>query len=176
MRIYKIMILALVISLLPVIPSKASGEGEAVFSWLGNSYSGETGISGSGSEISMTVPHDVAAMYVSPDTGRLYTNAFWNESGNNFSEITDGELTNVGMHSHGWGYEGGYAVTANSKYVYFGQSASYQSARDGNDNWPEEGYAWFGVTRRLVSDIQSGAPLNGMKTGGGIYFMPIDNI
>ena len=144
------------------------------FSWIGNSYSGKENENG----MKEFMLHDIASIYVSPETGKMYTNVFWSEGGSNFSEITNGELTNIGYGSHGWGYEGGYAVTANSKYVYFGQSAVNKGKNDGN--WPEEGYAWFGVTRRLVSDITTGDSFSSMKmaNGGssGRYFLPIDTI
>lgn len=148
--------------------------GNVEFSWIGNSYSGKENENG----MKEFMLHDVAAMYVSPQTGKLYTNAYWSEGGSNFSEITDGKLTNIGYGSHGWGYEGGYAVTANSKYVYFSQSASYKGKNDGN--WPQDGYAWFGVTRRLVSDITMGDAFDGMKSANGgsssRYFLPIDEL
>ena len=143
------------------------------FSWIGNSYSGKENDDG----MREFMLHDVSSVYVT-ETGKMYTNAFWSEGGSNFSEITDGKLTNVGGGSHGWGYEGGYAVTANSKYVYFGQSAVNKGKNDGN--WPESGYVWFGVTRRLAEDITKGDSFDNMKNanGGssGRCFLPIDNL
>lgn len=131
----------------------------ASLSWFGNTYSGKAG---------MNVQHDVADIFVTPE-GELFTNVFWDEHGQNYGHYDkNGNLLRVGGNSHGWGYEGGYAVAANSEYVYFGQNIDNEGDHllnekyDGSsDRWPPAGLHWYGVSRRLRSDISKGAPFEG---------------
>lgn len=137
---------------------------KTTLSWIGNTYSGRD---------KRYVPHDIKAMYVTPE-GDIFTNVYWEENGNNFSQFDkDGNFVKAGLNSHGWGYEGGYAVAANSNYVYFAQNINNENGGlqynpdvhpTSSERWPPVGYHWFGVARRQRSDITKGAPF---ETGMG---------
>lgn len=130
-----------------------------VYSWIANDFNGY----GRQFEDGTQVLHDIATIYVTPD-GTVYTNTEWEENGHNFTEIKDGVQTNIGFGSHGWGYEGGLAVAANDKYVFFGQSANNEGGglydRYPN-NYPPKGVGWQGIQRRLREDITQGANFEG---------------
>lgn len=131
-----------------------------VYSWVANDFNGYGREFSDGNQ----VLHEVVSMYVTPD-GTAYTNTEWEENGHNFTEIKDGVQTNVGFNSHGWGYEGGLAVTANDKYVYFGQTAGNEGGGLCDPafagKYPPKGYNWQGVQRRLREDITQGANFEG---------------
>ena len=52
-------------------------------------------------------------MCVIPD-GTVFTNVGWDEAGGNVDEYRDGKLVRYAKHTHGWGFNGGKAVAANS--------------------------------------------------------------
>jgi hypothetical protein len=130
---------------------------EAVTSWIGNSYGGAQ----------QWVQQDIRAMAVMPD-GTVFTNVEWDEAGGNAGEFRDGALVRYGKRTHGWGNGGGEAVAANSHYVYLGVSMSNEGGglKD-PDTWPPKGSKWFGISRRLRTDISQGAPFEGGKGGKG---------
>lgn len=130
---------------------------DAVTSWIGNSYGGAK----------QWVQQDIHAMTVMPD-GTVFTDVEWDEAGGNAGEFKDGALVRYGKHTHGWGNGGGEAVAANSRYVYFGVSMSNEGGRlKDPETWPPKGAKWFGVSRRLRSDISQGAPFEGGEGGKG---------
>lgn len=130
---------------------------DAVTSWIGNSYGGAK----------QWVQQDIRAMAVMPD-GTVFTNVEWDEAGGNAGEFRDGALIRYGKHTHGWGNGGGEAVAANSRYVYLGVSVSNEGGglKD-EDTWPPKESKWFGISRRLRSDISKGAPFEDGKGGKG---------
>ena len=130
---------------------------EAITSWIGNSYGGGK----------KWVQQDIRAMAVTPD-GTVFTNAYWDEAGGNAGEYRDGELIRYAMHTHGWGYQGGDAVAANSRYVYLAVEVTNEGGglKD-PDTWPPKGSKWLGISRRLRSDIAKGAPFAGGTGGKG---------
>src|SRR6185437_10394287 len=119
-------------------------------SWIGNSFSGKP----------QWVLQDVADIFVDSD-GTLFTNVGWDEAGGNVQQYRDGKLIATAFHTHGWGYEGGQAVTANSKYLFIAQNVDNENGGLKGDSWPAKGLAWSGVSRRLRSDIKKGAPFSG---------------
>jgi hypothetical protein len=129
----------------------------ATVSWLGNTFPGATA----------WVQQDVKTIHVLPD-GTVYTNVEWDEGGGQVAAYRDGTLLAIARHTHGWGQEGGLAVAANTKYLYLGQSMNNEGGglKD-PDTWPPKGRAWFGVARRLRSDITQPAPFAGGKGGKG---------
>lgn len=140
-----------------VIANAEASDSRYSYSWVANDYSGFENEWGIGTQ----VPHEVAAMYVTPD-GTAYTNCDWEEDGHNFAEIRDGKITNIGWGSHGWGYEGGLAVTANDKYVFFAQKSHNEGGNLGDTSkYPPYGYDWQGVQRRTRDDIKVGAYFSG---------------
>lgn len=123
-------------------------------SWIGNTY---------GYGDSQWVPYDIRAIYVRPN-GTVYSNAPWDESGAEISVFKDGVvLTNAG-HTHGWGNEGGDAITGNAHYLF-------AAVRVGNEkghlqllhNWPDKGQIWYGVTRRELDSPENGKSFSSGK-------------
>lgn len=130
---------------------------QAASSWIGNSYGGAR----------KWVQQDIAALCVMPD-GTVFTNVEWDEAGGNAGEYKNGELVRYAMRTHGWGNNGGTAVGANSRYLYLGMQV--HNERGGlvdPATWPEKGKQWFGISRRLRSDISQGASFPGGKGGKG---------
>ena len=130
-------------------------------SWFGNTFGGGSG----------WVQQEIAGIYVTTN-GIVYANVYWDEGGGNFSAYQNGALIATGLHCHGWGRNGGNAVCVNSNYVFFSQRADNEGGAlvDSNtntDSWPPVGYNWYGVTRRLRSNITQGAPFAGGKGGSG---------
>ena len=59
-------------------------------------------------------------MFVGSD-GTVYTNTVWDEGSSEAGIYKDGaKILNPG-HTHGWGYLGGAAITANSSYLFIAQ-------------------------------------------------------
>ena len=125
-------------------------------SWIGNSFSGKTA----------WVLQDVADICVLPD-GTLFTNVGWDEGGANVQEYRAGEVVGVAEHTHGWGYGGGAAVAANSKYLFIAQQVDNEGGGLKGASWPEKGLRWCGISRRLRSDIRKPAPFEGGRGGQG---------
>lgn len=124
-------------------------------SWIGNTFSGK----------SKWVQQDIADIFVTPD-GRVFSNVFWDENGGEVTEYYNGDIVKTAQNTHGWGYHGGDAVTANSKYVYFG----YFIENEGGGlvdpyKWPKKGYDWYGITRRMKTNIQTATLFEGGMGG-----------
>lgn len=121
-------------------------------SWIGNTYGYGDG---------RWVPYDIRAIYVKPD-GTVYSNAPWDESGAEISIFKDGTVVGSAKTTHGWGNGGGDAITGNTHYLY-------AAVRVGNENghlkllnnWPDKGRVWYGVTRRLIDNVESGKSFSG---------------
>jgi hypothetical protein len=128
-----------------------------VTSWIGNTYPGAK----------RWVQQDIRAMAVTDD-GTVFTNVEWEEGGGNVGEYRDGALVRYAMHTHGWGAGGGVSVAANSNYLFMGLAMGNEGGglKDAN-TWPPKGSKWFGVSRRLRSDISKAAPFAGGKGGKG---------
>ena len=126
-------------------------------SWVGNTYPGAK----------KWVQQDIRALCVLAD-GTLFSNVEWDEAGGNVGEYRDGELIRYAMHTHGWGANGGLGIAANSQYVFIGMVMGNEGGglKD-PDTWPPKGSRWFGVSRRLRSDITKAAPFVGGKGGKG---------
>jgi hypothetical protein len=105
-------------------------------------------------------------MYVSPDS-TVYTASGWDEAGREFGLYRNGDVVGMAGHTHGWGYNGGVAIAVNDKYVFLAQTVDSENGGLRNPStWPAKGEKWFGVSRRLRSDISRGAPFPGGKGGG----------
>jgi hypothetical protein len=130
---------------------------EAVTSWIGNTYGGAK----------KWVQQDIHALAVTAD-GTVFTNVPWDEGGGNVGEYREGELVHFAGHTHGWGANGGEAVAANAKYVYFGMEMRNEGGRLSDPGtWPPKGSTWFGVSRRTRADISRPASFPGGKGGKG---------
>ncbi len=128
-----------------------------VTSWIGNSYPGAK----------RWVQQDIRAMAVTAD-GTVFTNVEWEEGGGNVGEYRNGELVRYAKHTHGWGAGGGVSVAANSNYLFIGMAMGNEggSLKD-EATWPPKGSKWFGISRRLRSDITKAASFPGGKGGKG---------
>lgn len=126
-------------------------------SWLGNSFPGAR----------KWVQQDIRAMCVTED-GTIYTNVEWDEAGREVGVYRDSDVIGIAGHTHGWGYNGGRAIAVNSQYVFIAQSVGNEGGglKDTN-TWPAKGLTWFGISRRLRSDIAKGAPFEGGKGAKG---------
>ena len=127
-------------------------------SWVGNSFSGPEG----------WVLHNVKDICVAND-GTVFTNVFWDEAGGNQTEFKEGRFINYARWSHGWGKQGGDAVCANEKFLFFTQrwdnEGGHLHEKFGIKNFPPPGYHWWGVSRRNRSDIQTAVPFDGGRGG-----------
>ncbi len=135
-------------------------------SWIGNSFSGKTA----------WVQQDIEGLWVDAD-GTVFTNVRWDEAGGNVQQYRDGQLIAMARHTHGWGYEGGEAVAANSKYLFIVQNIENEGGGLKGNSWPPKGLAWSGVSRRQRSDITKPAPFPGGhgKEGDVLHgaFLPV---
>ncbi|HBT75446.1 MAG TPA: hypothetical protein DEB39_00655 [Planctomycetaceae bacterium] len=144
-----------------VAPNGAKRLDGVTTSWIGNSFGGIK------DGKPCWVQQDIAAMHVCDD-GTVYTNVPWEEAGGNCSMYKDGWMLGAAWHTHGWGYEGGKAVTANEKYVFIGQKVENEGGGLVDaESWPSKGFQWYGVSRRLRSDFTKGAPFEHGKGGKG---------
>lgn len=127
-------------------------------SWVGNDWAGKPD----------WVLQDVDDLCVTPE-GDVYTHVGWEEGGGNVMRFDrDGVWKGAAMHTHGWGYGGGEAVSANSKYVFIAQHA--ENERGGlvdGATWPPTGSRWWGVSRRSRADFRAAAAFEGGKGGKG---------
>ncbi len=136
-------------------------------SWIGNSFGGKT----------TWVQQDVEGLWVEPD-GTVFTNVRWDEAGGNVQQYHDGQLVAMAGHTHGWGYEGGDAVAANSKYLFIVQNVSNEGGGLKGNSWPPKGFTWSGVSRRHRSAIIRAAPFpEGHGKQGDVLqgaFLPVE--
>jgi hypothetical protein len=124
-------------------------------SWLGNTFA----------EPNKWVQMDAAAMFVASD-GTVYLNVFWEEGGRNVGIYKDGQCIGNAGHTHGWGYEGGEAVTANDKHLFIAQHVNNEGGGlKSPKTWPPKGKGWTGVSRRFLNGNR--APFEGGKGGDG---------
>lgn len=105
------------------------------------------------------------AMFVTPD-GTCLLNCFWDEAGREVGFYRDGDVVGMAGHTHGWGYDGGFAVTAGDQYLYVAQVVDNEGGGlKAADTWPPKGRVWNGVSRRLRDGKP--APFPGGKGGSG---------
>ena len=150
---------ALTAALLPL-PSQAQSLTYST-SWIGNTFGGNP----APGEPHKHVPLAVDALFVLPD-GTCYTNTFWDENGAEVAAYKNGDVLGSAGHTHGWGYDGGTEVTANSRYLFFAQTVDNEGGglKDA-DTWPAKGKTWFGISRRTRDGRP--APFPGGKGGAG---------
>ena len=99
-------------------------------SWFGNTFA----------EPNKWVQMDAHAMYTAPD-GTCYLNTFWEEGGRNVGIYRNGDVVGNAGHTHGWGYEGGEAVTANNKYLFIAQTVGNEGGGlKAPSSWPAKGF------------------------------------
>jgi hypothetical protein len=104
-------------------------------------------------------------MFVAAD-GTIYLNTFWDEGGREVGIYRNGDVVGNAGHTHGWGYNGGFAVTVNEKYLFIAQVVDCEGGglKDPG-TWPAKGRKWYGISRRLRDGKP--APFPGGKGGKG---------
>lgn len=120
-------------------------------SWIGNTFG-----YGDGKWVQL----DVEAMAVGPD-GSVYTNAAWDEGGGEIGKYVNGTKVGIAGGTHGWGNTGGDAIAINGTYLYAAMSIDNENGKLTGSSYPPNGSTWFGITRRLLSNITQGAPFAG---------------
>jgi len=143
--------------------------------WIGNSFGGTKA---AGLRNRKHVQLDVRAMYVTTD-GTCYSATGWDEDGSEIGIYRDGDVLGSAGHTHGWGYNGGNAVTASKDYLFFAQTVGNEGGGlKGADTWPAKGRVWYGISRRRRDG--SAAPFGAGKGGDGDtmrgVFLPINDV
>ena len=146
--------LAVVLAMFTLQMSGQTLPGTIINSWIGNSNADDQTF----------MPQGIEGMYVATD-GTVYTNVYWEEGGGQQTEVKNGVVKHA-WGSHGWGHQGGTAITANANYVYYSQEYGSEGGGlvDAN-HWPPAGIRWVGISRRNKSDITTGTPFTGGKGG-----------
>ena len=138
-----IVLLQRVPDLAPQLPP-STGENQALTantyrtSWIGNTFGGGK----------KWVQNYVNGLYVTPD-GTLYTNSGWDEAGREAGIYKEGDVIGMAGTLHGWGRQGGSAVTATERYLFIAMQQS-PSGRPGED-YPPQGTTWYCVRRYYLS-------------------------
>ncbi|MDJ0534554.1 MAG: hypothetical protein QNJ70_19080 [Xenococcaceae cyanobacterium MO_207.B15] len=107
-------------------------------SWIGNTFGGGN----------KWVQNQIKGLYVASD-GTCYTNSIWDEAGREAGIYKDGDVIDKAEKLHGWGRNGGVAVTANDKYLYIAMQESH-SGKPGED-YPPKRVTWYAVRRYDLS-------------------------
>jgi hypothetical protein len=126
--------------------------------WLGNSFGGGE----------KWVQNWIDGMFVAPD-GTIYTASTWDEAGREFGIYKDGDIAGQIRDTHGWGAGGGFAVTANDKYVFIAHSHGNEGGGLKGEQYPAKGLEWYGVSRRLKNGDH--APFDGGRGRFGDMLM-----
>ena len=128
-------------------------------SWFGNSNANDQ----------IHMPQGIEDVFVTGD-GAVYSNVQWEEGGGQLTCVKDGVVSH-GWGNHGRGRLGGNAITANSKFVYYSQTISYDGGFSAStSSFPQKDHCWFGISRRNRSGLSGGVPFEGGK--GGQYETP----
>lgn len=122
--------------------------------WLGNSFGGG----------SKWVQDGIEGMFVAPD-GTVYTAAVWDEAGREFGIYKDGDVIGLCRDTHGWGTVGGYAVTANSKYIFIGHLQGNEGGHLQGKEYPPKGMWWVGISRYNKDGTPAPFPGGGGRFG-----------
>ncbi|WP_233807715.1 hypothetical protein [Paraburkholderia sp. HP33-1] len=120
-------------------------------SWIGNSFGFGDG---------KWMQQDIQAISVGAD-GTVYTNSPWDESGSEIAAYRAGDKLAVAGSTHGWGAAGGDAVAVNHTYLYGAMSIGNQSNALVGADYPPANQTWYGITRRTLAKLATGAPFSG---------------
>ncbi|CAE6715727.1 hypothetical protein [Paraburkholderia nemoris] len=136
-----------------LLPLSASAQSQLTYttSWIGNSFGFGDG---------KWMQQDIQAISVGAD-GTVYTNAPWDESGSEIAAYRAGDKIAVAGSTHGWGAAGGDAVATNHTYLYAAMSIGNESNGLVGADYPPANQTWFGVTRRTLANLATGAPFTG---------------
>ena len=166
-----IAIMAATVELNDPAPQAVTVPGTYTTTWVGNSVA--RGM--------RHIQQGIDGLAVTPD-GTVYTNVAWDEGTYNVTQFNSaGRLITDAGHTAGWGFGGGGGVTANSHYLFITQKVGNEGGHlTDPGTWPPAGKTWFGIGRRLRSDITRAAPFPGAKGGAGDTaareFLPVDEV
>lgn len=104
--------------------------------WLGNSFGGGD----------KWVQDFIEGMFVAPD-GTVYTASVWDEAGREFGIYKNGNVIGLCKETHGWGTGGGYAITANSRFIFIGHLQGNEGGHLQGKEYPPKGIIWVGISR-----------------------------
>lgn len=151
---------AALLAILPPFPSQAQSLTYST-SWIGNTFGGTHAPGQARNHVSLAAD----ALFVVPD-GTCYTNTPWDEDGAEVAFYKNGDVLGRAGHTHGWGYNGGKEVTANSRYLFFAQTVGNEGGglKDAA-TWPAKGQTWYGIARRTRDG--GAAPFPGGKGSAG---------
>ncbi len=145
--------------LISLIPSKImSVQSAYTTSWIGNTFSGG----------SKWVQIQVSAMHVADD-GTVFTNSLWDEAGREAGIYKNGDAIGLLSDLHGWGRNGGEAVTANSNYIYVAMIQGNEEGGLTGPAYPSPGSNWYCVRRYDLSGKP--APFSGGIGDGSILIV-----
>ncbi|SDR43067.1 hypothetical protein SAMN05443245_5939 [Paraburkholderia fungorum] len=144
---------AAVVLLHSLIPLNASAQSQLNYttSWIGNSFGFGDG---------KWMQQDIQAISIGAD-GTVYTNAPWDESGSEIAAYRAGDKVAVAGSTHGWGAAGGDAVAVNHTYLYAAMSIGNESNALVGADYPAANLTWYGITRRTLAKLATGAPFSG---------------
>ncbi|WP_233856545.1 hypothetical protein [Paraburkholderia sp. HD33-4] len=120
-------------------------------SWIGNSFGFGDG---------KWMQQDIQAISVGAN-GTVYTNSPWDESGSEIAAYRAGDKLAVAGSTHGWGAAGGDAVAVNQTYLYAAMSIGNESNALVGADYPPANQTWYGITRRTLANLATGAPFSG---------------
>ena len=113
--------------------------------WVGNSFPATKIIS---NDHRQHVQQEIEDIFVKPD-GTIYSNAVWDERFAQASVYRDGEQIAMMDKMRGHGVKGGYAVTAQGKYVYVATQVRdigrVRLNKYGKPVYPDSDRTWYGV-------------------------------
>lgn len=136
-----------------VIPLNCLAQSQLTYttSWIGNSFGFGDG---------KWMQQDIRAISVGAD-GTVYTNSPWDESGSEIAAYRAGDKLAVAGSTHGWGAAGGDAVAVNHTYLYAAMSIGNESNALVGADYPPANLTWYGITRRTLAKLATGAPFTG---------------
>ncbi|MBC7326738.1 beta-propeller fold lactonase family protein [bacterium] len=122
--------------------------------WIGNSFGGGE----------KWVQDFLEGMFVSPD-GTVYTASVWDEAGREFGFYKNGDVVGYCKETHGWGTLGGYAITANSKYIFIAHLQGNEGGHLQGKEYPPKGMIWAGISRYNKDGTLAPFPNGGGRFG-----------
>jgi DNA-binding beta-propeller fold protein YncE len=136
-------------------PTPAAGQQlQYTTTWLGNTFGGGD----------KWVQNFIEGLYVAPD-GTAYTASGWDEAGREFGIYRDGAVIGKAADTHGWGTNGGPAVTASGKYMFIAHSHGNEGGGLKGEKYPPKGLEWFGISRRNLDGSHAKFPGGGGRFG-----------
>lgn len=115
-------------------------------SWIGNSFGGGD----------KWVQQNISSLYVTAQ-GKCFTNSIWDEAGREVGIYQDGDVIGKAEALHGWGRNGGIAITVSKKYIYVAMKQSHSGLFW--QDYPPKETTWYAVRRYHLNGTP--APFSG---------------